>query len=147
MCTWFRSASQNHQLNPRVNTTSAPEPPNYQTRYHFVTDHVVSLSFPTGVLFNMTYHNVTSYLWRRSCFYIDVLSCILLWYRSMNAVLDCLFCRDSPPAAMASSFTRFLDHTWRHTTVGRSLLDEWSSRRKDLYLTTHNTHNIHPCPR
>jgi len=42
---------------------------------------------------------------------------------------------------MASSFTRFLDHTQRRTTVGRLPLDEWSARRRDLYLTTHNTHN------
>ena len=42
---------------------------------------------------------------------------------------------------MASSFTRFLDHTQRRTTVGRTPLDEWSARRRDLYLTTHNTHN------
>jgi len=43
---------------------------------------------------------------------------------------------------MASSFLmRFLDHTQRRTTVGRTPLDEWSARRRDLYLTTHNTHN------
>jgi hypothetical protein len=30
------------------------------------------------------------------------------------------------------------DHT--HTTLGRALLDEWSARRRDLYLTRHNTH-------
>ena len=41
----------------------------------------------------------------------------------------------------------FLDHTQRRTTVGRTPLDEWSVRRRDLYLTTHNTHNKHPCPR
>jgi hypothetical protein len=35
----------------------------------------------------------------------------------------------------------FLDHTQRRTTVGRTPLDEWSTRRRDLYLTTHNTHN------
>ena len=29
--------------------------------------------------------------------------------------------------------------TLRHTKVGRTLLDEWSARRRDLYLTTHNT--------
>jgi len=42
---------------------------------------------------------------------------------------------------MASSFLRFLDHTQRRITVGRTPLDEWSARRRDLYLTTHNTHN------
>ena len=35
----------------------------------------------------------------------------------------------------------FLDHTQRRTTVGRTALDEWSARHRDLYLTTHNTHN------
>ena len=42
-----------------------------------------------------------------------------------------------------SSFTRFIDHTQRRTTVGRTPLDEWPARRRDLYLTTHNTHNRH----
>jgi hypothetical protein len=35
----------------------------------------------------------------------------------------------------------FLDHIQWHTAVGRTPLDAWSVRRKDLYLTTHNTHN------
>ena len=35
----------------------------------------------------------------------------------------------------------FLDHTQRRSTVGRTPLDEWSARRRDLYLTTHDTHN------
>ena len=30
--------------------------------------------------------------------------------------------------------------TLRHTKRGRTPLDEWSVRRTDLYLTTHNTH-------
>jgi len=57
---------------------------------------------------------------------------------------DCIFVcflSDSPHWAMVSSFTRFLDYTHRRTTVGRTPLDEWSARRRDLYLTTHNTHN------
>ena len=37
-------------------------------------------------------------------------------------------------------FLMFLDHT-RHTTVSRTPLDEWSARHRDLYLTTHDTHN------
>ena len=31
--------------------------------------------------------------------------------------------------------------TLRHTTIGRTPLDEWSARRRDLSLATHNTHN------
>ena len=46
-----------------------------------------------------------------------------------------------PTRVIVSSFLRFLDHTQRRTTVGRTPLDERSARRRDLYLTTHNTHN------
>ena len=49
--------------------------------------------------------------------------------------------RCGPTRVMASSFLRFLDHTQRRTTVGRTSLDEWSVRRRDLYLTTYNIHN------
>ena len=49
--------------------------------------------------------------------------------------------RCGPTRTMASSFTRFLDHTQLRITVGRTPLDEWSARRRNLYLTTHNTHN------
>jgi len=49
--------------------------------------------------------------------------------------------RCDPTRVLASSFTRFLDHTQRRNTVGSTPLDEWSARRRDLYLTTHNTHN------
>ena len=35
----------------------------------------------------------------------------------------------------------FLDYAQRCSTVGRAPLDEWSARRRDLYLTTHDTHN------
>ena len=33
--------------------------------------------------------------------------------------------------------------TLRHTTVGRTPLDEWLAGLRGLYLTTHNTHNRH----
>ena len=32
-------------------------------------------------------------------------------------------------------------HSIRHTTLGRTPLDDGSARRRDLFLTTHNTHN------
>jgi len=31
--------------------------------------------------------------------------------------------------------------TLRHTTLSSMFLDWWSVRRRDIYLTTHNTHN------
>jgi hypothetical protein len=51
--------------------------------------------------------------------------------------------RNSPQWVRASSFTRLLGHTQRRTTVSRPLLDEWSARRRDFYLTTHNTRDKH----
>jgi hypothetical protein len=38
----------------------------------------------------------------------------------------------SPAWAMASSFTRFRDHTQRHATFGRTSLEELSARRTEL---------------
>ena len=42
---------------------------------------------------------------------------------------------------MEHLFLMFLDHTQRRSTVGRTPLDEWSVRRRDFYLTTHDNHN------
>jgi len=42
---------------------------------------------------------------------------------------------------MEHLFLMFIDHTRRCSTVGRTPLGEWSARCRDLYLTTHDTHN------
>ena len=42
---------------------------------------------------------------------------------------------------MEHLFLMFLDHTQLRSTAGRTPLDELSARRRDLYLTTHDTHN------
>jgi hypothetical protein len=47
---------------------------------------------------------------------------------------------DSPIWAWASSFRRGFTIThFRHITLGRTPLDEGPARRRDLYLTKHNT--------
>ena len=61
------------------------------------------------------------------------------WYKHSPFFFGATAPPPSPKWARASSFMRFLDHTQRRTTVGRTPLDEWSIRRRDLYLTTHNT--------
>jgi hypothetical protein len=58
------------------------------------------------------------------------------FYQSFN-----IFWGDNPQYATISSFTMFLDHTQRRTTVGRTPLTEWLARRRGLYLTTQS----HPC--
>jgi hypothetical protein len=40
-----------------------------------------------------------------------------------------------------SNTIRFAITLKGYTTLGRTPLDEWSARRRDLYLTTQNTHN------
>ena len=51
------------------------------------------------------------------------------------------------PRARFSSLSRLQIHTHTHThtqtqtTLVKTPLDEWSVRRRELYLTTHNTHN------
>jgi hypothetical protein len=46
----------------------------------------------------------------------------------------CLFWRDGLQLDGDCTFTRFLDHTQRRITVVSTPLDEWSARRRDLYL-------------
>ena len=58
----------------------------------------------------------------------------------MRVCLFACFWRDSPRWARSSSLSRFLDHAQRRTRLGRTPLDDWSARRRDLYLTTNNTH-------
>ena len=51
----------------------------------------------------------------------------------------CCFWRNSslpPQWAMVSSFTKFLDHTQRRTTLGRTPLDKGSAPRRDLWEQT-----------
>jgi hypothetical protein len=45
-----------------------------------------------------------------------------------------------------SLFSRLYDHTQTHT-LGGTPQNEWLVQCRDLYLTTHNTHDIHPYPR
>ena len=53
-----------------------------------------------------------------------------MWYQFVFCLFVC-FWHNNTQWAMASSFTRFLDHT-RRTTFGRTPLDEWSAHRRDL---------------
>jgi len=59
-----------------------------------------------------------------------------LHYLYLFSWLDC-HSGPRPPHCSGSAITL------RHTTFGRTPLDEWSARRRDLYLTTHNTHYRH----
>ena len=66
------------------------------------------------------------------------LGLLIIWHQTCLFVC---FWSYSSRWARASAFTWILDHTQRSTTVGRNHLDEWSARRRDLYLTRHNIQN------
>jgi len=71
----------------------------------------------------------------------ETAECTILQYTAILRILFLIVLwRCSPTRAMASSFTRFLDHTQRRTTFGRTPLDEWTDRRRDFYPTTHNSY-------
>ena len=63
--------------------------------------------------------------------YTLILFCI--WFSFFNG--STAPWRPRPP-----HFSRLHDHTFRHTTLGRTPLDEGPARHRDLYMTTHNTH-------
>ena len=68
---------------------------------------------------------------------------LILTFRPVELCINFFFSlwRCRPTRTMASPFLRFLDHTQWRITVGRTPLYEWSARRRELYLTTHNTYN------
>jgi len=81
--------------------------------------------------------------YRRISFWNSTNRWVGLWNIEIDTNTPLFFLALQPPPppqlGRAPPFLRFLDHTQRRTTVGRTPLDEWSIRRRDLYLTTHNT--------
>jgi hypothetical protein len=49
-----------------------------------------------------------------------------------------------PPSGPRPPHCWGLETTVKHTTLGRTHLNEWTDRHRDLYLTTHNTHKWTP---
>ena len=64
---------------------------------------------------------------------MPVNSIVRSWFLTLRRLMPYIY--------MEHPFLMFLDHTQRRRTVGSIPLDEWSARRRDLYLTTHDTHN------
>jgi len=59
----------------------------------------------------------------------------------LYSMFVCLFVTGARAPLGHGLLIREVSHTQRRTTVGRTPLGEWSARHRDLYLTTHNTHN------
>jgi len=67
----------------------------------------------------------------------------LIWQapRQGNDVTDFIFHGTTEPSDPRPPHYWGFTITLRHTTVDKTPLDEWPARRRDLCLTTHNTHN------
>jgi len=60
---------------------------------------------------------------------------------SVSQTLQYLLMVQQPLVGQDLLHNRGFMFTLRHTTLGRTPLDEWSARCRDLYLTIHDTHN------
>jgi len=69
----------------------------------------------------------------------DMNDCFLFY---VTILLQIFFCHGATVQVGQGLLTieDSLSHSGRHTTLGSTPLDGWSARRRDLYLTTHNTH-------
>jgi hypothetical protein len=95
---------------------------------------VVTLSiFSVSSTYSTQFHQQTE--WKLQCKTTHVKK---LNFSCLNLIFVLFPWRNSPQWATVSSLLRLHDH--RHITFGRIPLDEWSARRRDHYLTTHNTH-------
>ena len=66
---------------------------------------------------------------------------ILFWPKLLRCLFAAGVAQRFSLLYSGSSFMTFRSYTQRRTTVGRTSLDEGPARYRDLYLTTHNTHN------
>ena len=117
---------------------------------HQVTKRAVSpASTATHLLLSLTPHYLANFFFIYISFYCT--TSIITDYKytyvtingllGMHPVIILLLSSITTDWVWLLIFTRFLDHTRRRTTVGRTPLNKCSVRRKDLYLTTHNNHN------
>ena len=79
-------------------------------------------------------HGMENYLCCWTGRWVDVMCLVKQWL-----FFFFLLCRYSPSGPWPPHY-RCFTITLRHTTVGRTPLDEWSARCRNFYMTTHNTH-------
>ena len=80
----------------------------------------------------------------RSRVQTELRECLLPFGLESCAFLPILWGGRNSTQWATASFMSFLDHTQRRNIFGRTPLDEWSARRRDLYLTKHNRQTSMP---
>ena len=88
----------------------------------------------------------TVVVWKRHTYVMRTLSVLTSFFRD-NLLLGSLETKNFPLAQQPLLGQDLLiiqtsrSHSVRQTIFSRTPLDEWSSRHRDFYLMTHNTHN------
>jgi hypothetical protein len=62
-------------------------------------------------------------------------------FRYLQILLQIFFVAQQPPIGPRLPHYRSFTITLRQSTLSRTPLDDWSAPHRQLYLTTHNTHN------
>jgi len=81
------------------------------------------------ILSHMNPVHTPTHHFRKLCFYESPFIQLRLFF------LSCLGCPIGPKPPHWG-----FEITFRYTAIGRTPPGQWSARRRDLYLTTHNTH-------
>jgi len=88
--------------------------------------------------FQWTTYLCFAWILRRNFVRISFFPSFLVW-----PLLPNFKCRVLLPHLITFKETHARASTHTHITLNRKPLDEWSARRRDLYLTTHNIHKEH----
>jgi hypothetical protein len=111
-------------------------------RFYQVYTNTVIFVLPT----EFWYPKICTLFWFRLCILrinrtptsISWLTLEIIWIL-YNSMIFLLFLMLDVPSGPGPGRRPDFQITLRHTTLGRTPLEEWSARRRDLCLTTHNT--------
>jgi hypothetical protein len=103
--------------------------------HHWVSSARVSKYCSLGTTYSRTQRNIREHLKSYRQYIVGGSHGNLEFCSVFCGFWHIFFGLTAPQWARASSITRFPDHARRRTTVGRTPLDKWSARRRDLYLT------------
>jgi hypothetical protein len=132
-CYNFLWVQRRHNCSPAASFASC-----VMTLYLLQVHLQTFLSIPTTQKRQILYCWHSCRKWALCC---DINICLFVCLFSWRYNPLCLHFHSPVAGFSLLVFARFLDHTQRRAIVGKTPLDEWSARRRDLYLTTHNTHN------
>jgi hypothetical protein len=88
-----------------------------------------NVSYKSVAMF-LIYLHIKFHISRYKQWVLNIVIIVVFFYHDVTA-------QSGPRPLHCRGFTI----TLRHTTLGRTSLDEWSARRRYLYLTTYNTHD------